>query len=42
LATLLTESLEVIQKTSAVILGAIENSEAETAEEPEPKLAQAS
>jgi antirestriction protein ArdC len=39
---LLTESLEVIQKTSAVILSAIENPEAETAEEPEPELAQAS
>jgi hypothetical protein len=34
--------LEVIQKTSAVILSAIENPEAETAEEPEPELAQAS
>jgi hypothetical protein len=41
-AALLTESLEVIQKTSAVILSAIENSAAETAEEPEPELAQAS
>ena len=39
---LLTESLEVIQKTSAVILSAIENPEAETAEKPEPELAQAS
>jgi len=34
--------LEVIQKTSAVILSAIENPEAETGEEPEPELAQAS
>ena len=41
-ASLLTESLEVIQKTSAVILAAIENPAAETAEEPEPELAQAS
>jgi hypothetical protein len=41
-ASLLTESLEVIQKTSALILAAIENPEAETAEEPEPELAQAS
>ena len=41
-ASLLTESLEVIQKTSAVILSAIENPAAETAEEPEPELAQAS
>ena len=41
-AALLTESLEVIQKTSAVILAAIENPTAETAEEPEPELAQAS
>ena len=41
-ASLLTESLEVIQKTSAVILAAIENPVAETAEEPEPELAQAS
>jgi len=41
-AALLTESLEVIQKTSAVILSAIENPETETAEEPEPELAQAS
>ena len=38
----LTESLEVIQKTSAVILAAIEDPAAETAEEPEPELAQAS
>ena len=41
-ASLLTESLEVIQKTSAVILAAIENPAAETAEEPEPELAEAS
>ena len=41
-AALLTESLEVIQKTSAVILAAIENPAAETAEEQEPELAQAS
>jgi hypothetical protein len=41
-AALLTESLEVIQKTSAVILAAIENPATETAEEPEPELAQAS
>ncbi|MEG9437808.1 DUF1738 domain-containing protein [Edaphobacter sp. HDX4] len=41
-AALLTESLEVIQKTSAVILSAIEKPAAETAEEPEPELAQAS
>jgi hypothetical protein len=41
-ASLLTESLEVIQKTSALILSALENPAAETAEEPEPELAQAS
>jgi hypothetical protein len=41
-ASLLTESLEVIQKTSAVILAAIENPAAETAEEPEPELAHTS
>jgi hypothetical protein len=41
-AALLTESLEVIQKTSAIILAAIENPVAETAEEPEPELVQAS
>jgi antirestriction protein ArdC len=41
-AALLTESLEVIQKTSAVILSAIENPATEAAEEPEPELAQAS
>jgi antirestriction protein ArdC len=41
-ASLLTESLEVIQKTSAVILSALESPAAETAEEHEPELAQAS
>jgi antirestriction protein ArdC len=41
-AALLTESLEVIQKTSAVILSALESPAAESAEEPEPELAQAS
>ena len=41
-AALLTESLEVIQKTSALILSAIESPAAETAEEQEPELAQAS
>jgi hypothetical protein len=41
-SALLTESLEVIQKTSAVILAAIENPAEETAEEPEPELARAS
>jgi hypothetical protein len=41
-AALLTESLEVIQKTSALILSAIENPAAETTEEQEPELAQAS
>ena len=41
-AALLTESLEVIQKTSAVILAAIENSAEETDEEPEPTLTRAS
>ena len=40
-AALLTESLEVIQKTSAVILAALENSAAETAAEPEPERAHA-
>jgi hypothetical protein len=34
--------LEVIQKTSAVILSALESTAAETAEEPEPELARAS
>jgi hypothetical protein len=41
-AALLAESLEVIQKTSAVILPAIENPAAEAAEEQEPKLMHAS
>jgi len=41
-AALLTESLEVIQKTSAVILAAIENSAEETDEEPEQTLTRAS
>jgi hypothetical protein len=41
-AALLTESLEVIRKTSALILAAIENPAADAAEEPEPELAQAS
>ena len=41
-AALLTESLEVIQKASALILSALESPAAETAEEPEPELAQAS
>jgi antirestriction protein ArdC len=41
-ASLLTESLEVIQKTSAVILSALESPAAEAAVEPEPELAQAS
>jgi antirestriction protein ArdC len=41
-ASLLTESLEVIQKASALILSALESPAAETAEEPEPELAQAS
>jgi hypothetical protein len=41
-AALLTESLEVIQKTSAVILSALESTATETAEEPEPELARAS
>lgn len=41
-ASLLTESLEVIQKTSAVILSALESPTAEATEEPEPELAQAS
>jgi antirestriction protein ArdC len=40
-AALLAESLEVIQKTSAVILSALESPE-EAAEEPESELAQAS
>ena len=42
-ASLLAESLEVIQKTSAVILSALETSEPEaTTTEAEPELAQAS
>jgi len=41
-AALLTESLEVIQKTSAVILAALESPAAEVATEAEPELAQAS
>jgi antirestriction protein ArdC len=41
-AALLAESLEVIQKTSAVILSALENPAVETTTEAEPELAQAS
>jgi hypothetical protein len=41
-AALLTESLEVIQKTSAVILSAVERTATETADESEPELARAS
>ena len=42
-AALLTESLEVIQKTSAVILSALEGPAAEVAStEAEPELAEAS
>ena len=41
-AALLAESLEVIQKTSAVILSALEKPAAEATEEPETDLAQAS
>jgi antirestriction protein ArdC len=41
-AALLAESLEVIQKTSAVILSALENHAAEAIAEAEPELAQAS
>ena len=41
-AALLTESLEVIQKTSAVILSALEKPTAEATEEPETDMAQAS
>ena len=41
-AALLTESLEVIQKTSAVILWALETPEPEAKNEAEPGLAQAS
>jgi hypothetical protein len=38
----LAESLEVIQRTSAVILSALETPRAEEAQEAEPKLAKAS
>jgi len=41
-AALLTESLEVIQKTSAVILSALENPTEKASTEAEPELAQAS
>ncbi|WP_263352734.1 ArdC family protein [Acidicapsa acidisoli] len=41
-AALLTESLEVIQKTSALILAALESPAAEASAETEPELAQAS
>ncbi|MGB6691400.1 MAG: ArdC family protein [Terracidiphilus sp.] len=41
-AALLTESLEVIQKTSAVILSALENPATDATEEQNPGLAQAS
>jgi antirestriction protein ArdC len=41
-AALLAESLEVIQKTSAVILSALENHAVEATTEAEPELAQAS
>ena len=41
-AALLTESLEVIQRTSALILSALETPRAEDAQEAEPELAQAS
>ncbi len=41
-AALLAESLEVIQKTSAVILSALETPAAETSNESEPELAKAS
>ncbi len=41
-AALLAESLEVIQKTSAVILSALENPAEKAATAPEPELAQAS
>ena len=41
-AALLAESLEVIQKTSAVILSALENPAVEATTEAEPELAQAS
>jgi hypothetical protein len=41
-APLLAESLEVVQKTSAVILSALETAETEAVNETEPELAQAS
>jgi hypothetical protein len=41
-ASLLAESLEVIQRTSAVILSAVETPQPETTAEAEPELAQAS
>ena len=41
-AALLTESLEVIQKTSAVILSALENPAEKPPAETEPELAEAS
>jgi hypothetical protein len=41
-AALLTESLEVIQRTSAVMLSALEKPAAEATEEPETDMAQAS
>jgi hypothetical protein len=41
-AALLAESLEVIQRTSAVILSALETSGAEQMQEAEPELAKAS
>ena len=41
-ASLLIESLEVIQRTSALILSALETPRAEDAQEAEPELAQAS
>ena len=40
-AALLTESLEVIQRTSALILSALEAPRAEDAQEAEPEMAQA-
>jgi hypothetical protein len=42
LESVLTESLEVIQRTSAVILSALEKLAAEATEEPETGMAQAS
>ena len=41
-AALLTESLEVIQRTSALILSALETPKAEDAQDAEPELAKAS